>query len=60
MIVAGMSKRDVIRAWGYPKRRDIAGYERYENERWLYSTGGRIKLVYFESGVVQGWNLGEE
>ena len=58
-IFTGMSKTDVVQAWGRPYRRDIAGEEKYQNERWIYRRGGKVKLVYFEGGVVNGWRTEE-
>lgn len=58
-IFLGMSKRQVISAWGRPTRIDVAGDPKYENERWAFYDGGRIRYIYFESGSVQGWTLPE-
>lgn len=56
-VAMGMSKDEVIRAWGRPSRIDVAGNPKYENERWAFYERGRIKYVYFESGRVQGWQI---
>lgn len=54
-LAAGMSKSDVEMSWGRPSRVEVAGNPSYENERWLYTVHGASKYIYFESGVVQGW-----
>ena len=54
-ILLGMSKNDVIKAWGRPDRIDVAGDPSYENERWAYLVRGERRVVYFESGRVEGW-----
>ena len=51
----GMSKNDVVASLGKPSRVEVAGNPSYENERWLYQAKGSSKYIYFESGVVQGW-----
>lgn len=52
---SGMTKADVMNSWGKPNRVEIAGNPSYENERWLYKLGGASKYIYFESGLVDGW-----
>lgn len=54
-LVLGMSKDQVLVSWGQPSRVEIAGNPVYENERWLYQANGASKYIYFESGVVGGW-----
>lgn len=51
----GMTKNDVFSSVGRPLRVEIAGNPSFENERWLYHFNGNSKYIYFESGVVQGW-----
>ena len=51
----GMSKNDVFASLGKPSRVEVAGNPSNENERWLYQVNGSSKYIYFESGVVQGW-----
>lgn len=51
----GMSKNDVVASLGKPSRVEVAGNPSYENERWMYQVNGASKYIYFESGVVQGW-----
>jgi hypothetical protein len=51
----GMSKNDIVASLGKPARVEIAGNPSYENERWVYQFNGSSKYIYFESGVVQGW-----
>ena len=58
-VFTGMTKDDVIKAWGFPNRRHTAGHERYQNERWTYAGHGEMRFVYFERGVVQGWKIGK-
>ena len=55
-VFMGMSKGAVLQSWGRPHRVDIAGNPSNQNEKWIYFEGNRIKYVYFEKGVVQGWN----
>jgi hypothetical protein len=54
-VASGMSKSQVMENWGEPNRVEVAGNPSYENERWLYSFNGATKYIYFESGVVRGW-----
>jgi hypothetical protein len=54
-ILLGMSKDDVLESWGRPARVEVAGNPSFENERWLYSTNGATKYIYFEAGRVEGW-----
>lgn len=56
-LVVGMSKDDVLRSWGRPNRVDVAGDPRYENERWTFYQRGQLRQVFFESGLVQGWEI---
>ncbi len=51
----GMTKNDVVASMGRPTRVEVAGNPSFENERWLYQVNGSSKYIYFESGVVQGW-----
>lgn len=57
VLSVGMSKRDVIAGWGNPQNIAIAGSAEYQNEKWLYSGEGGQRSIYFEQGVVQGWEL---
>ncbi len=54
-VLMGMSKNDVVASLGKPARVEVAGNPSYENERWLYQFNGSAKYIYFESGLVQGW-----
>jgi hypothetical protein len=54
-VFQGMTKNDVMASMGKPSRVEFAGNPSYENERWLYEFNGSSKYIYFESGVVQGW-----
>jgi len=59
----GMSQRAVNESWGDPDVVEVAGDPVYGNERWLYSryvssSDGyqkQVRVVYFESGRVVGW-----
>ncbi|MFN8369064.1 MAG: hypothetical protein U0T83_00395 [Bacteriovoracaceae bacterium] len=54
-IIVGMDKSSVIKSWGRPNRVDIAGDPAYQNERWAFYRNGRLKYIFFERGVVNGW-----
>ena len=54
-VESGMTKSQVMQNWGQPNRVEVAGNPSYENERWLYSVNGATKYIYFESGLVRGW-----
>lgn len=51
----GMTKNEVVASLGNPTRIDVAGNPQNENERWLYTTNGTQKFIYFEAGTVFGW-----
>lgn len=51
----GMSKMAVRQNWGSPVRVEVAGNPSNENERWAYNIDGATKYIYFESGVVEGY-----
>lgn len=53
----GMTKGQVVQAWGKPTRVEIAGNPRNQNERWSFNEDGSVKQIYFEAGRVQGWAL---
>ncbi len=53
----GMEKDDVRSTWGRPTRVDVAGHPGNQNERWTFYENGKVKQVFFEGGVVQGWSL---
>lgn len=55
-ISLGMDKNSVRSRWGGPARIDVAGDPRFQNERWTFYDSGRIKQVFFENGLVQGWS----
>ena len=67
-IALGMTKQAVRDAWGPPEAMDVAGNPLYGNERWYYreqttSTEGyrgEKCYVYFESGLVVGWDRQKE
>lgn len=56
-ISLGMDKDRVMDIYGHPTRVDVAGNPRLENERWAFIENGRVRYVYFEGGVVQGWAM---
>ncbi len=57
-LYVGMDKQAVIRSWGKPYRIEVAGNPKNQNERWIFNKGNsRIDYVYFESGIVQGWEI---
>jgi hypothetical protein len=56
-VVVGMSKEAVMQSWGRPVRVEVAGNPRWENERWSFLEYGKMKTVYFERGVVSGWDM---
>ncbi|MBC75590.1 MAG: hypothetical protein CME64_06200 [Halobacteriovoraceae bacterium] len=52
-----MSKQQVLNSWGEPDRLDKAGNDPSSgNERWAYHRGGKVKFIYFEDGLVEGWS----
>lgn len=56
-IFVGMTKDEVRGIWGGPNQIEVAGNPREENERWSFYYNGEVKYVYFEQGVVQGWQI---
>ena len=61
-IIMGMEPGQVVQAWGQPRDVEYAGSPGTGNERWFYYSGlsqryqlDRIRVVYFESGKVAGW-----
>ncbi len=56
-IFLGMDKNSVSRALGRPERIDVAGNPMNQNERWAFYKNGKIRYVFFEAGVVQGWSM---
>jgi hypothetical protein len=56
-IYLGMSKDEVISAWGRPSKVSIAGNPKYQNELWMFNEDGSYKQVFFEGGKVNGWAL---
>jgi len=55
-VVLGMGKDEVSRIWGQPTRVDYSGARTLENERWAYRRNNKVKFIYFDSGVVEGWS----
>jgi len=56
-LFVGMTKRAVKRSWGSPERVEFAGNPRQQNEKWTFYHGKSRKNVFFESGIVQGWEF---
>ncbi len=56
-VMVGMDKVNVIKLWGNPMKIDIAGNPNSQNERWSFYTEGRKRVIYFENGKVEGWNI---
>ena len=54
-LLLGMDKKTVMKKWGRPTRIDVAGNPTNENERWSFYYNGKVRQVYFEKGVVNGW-----
>jgi hypothetical protein len=62
-ITLGMTKQAVRDSWGEPELVEVAGNPMYGNERWHYSEqtssaegyNTERRLVYFSSGLVNGW-----
>ena len=55
-LFVGMTKSAVRRSWGTPIRVEF-GNPRQENEKWTFYHGKSRKNVFFESGIVQGWEF---
>ena len=58
-VIVGMSRQDVLRSWGQPSIREIAGVGKAGNERWTYGSkydrrGSRFLI--FENGRIIGWH----
>jgi hypothetical protein len=61
----GMTQNQVIQSWGDPELVEIAGNSLYKNERWQYTKfvpsyegyKKQLRLLYFESGRLIGWEL---
>lgn len=52
-----MSKQQVLNSWGEPDRLDKAGNDpNSPYERWAYHRAGKVKFIYFEQGLVEGWS----
>ena len=56
-LYVGMGKEAVIQSWGRPEKIEFAGNPRMENEKWTFYHGKSRKNVFFESGLVQGWDI---
>jgi hypothetical protein len=62
-ITLGMTRQAVKESWGEPESVEVVGNPIYGNERWRYleqlsSPEGyqtQKRLIYFESGLVVGW-----
>ena len=56
-LFVGMTKGAVRRSWGSPERVEYAGNPQMQNEKWTFYHGRSRKNVFFESGIVQGWDF---
>ena len=56
-LFVGMTMGAVRRSWGSPEKVEYAGNPRMENEKWTFYHGRSRKNVFFESGIVQGWDF---
>ena len=61
----GMSQDQVHRAWGNPSQVWNAGATRSGNQKWVYAESphyrhgvGQARVLYFESGLLSGWESG--
>jgi hypothetical protein len=57
-VVLGMSRDQVLRSWGAPAVREVAGRRNDGHERWHYGTQYSLqgeRIVIFENGRVAGW-----
>jgi len=58
-VVLGMSRDEVLRSWGEPWVREIAGNGGLGHERWTYRSRYSLqrddRIVIFENGQVAGW-----
>ena len=62
VLTLGMNEEEVTHIWGEPRSVETSGAPQFENQKWVYfeglteqlSLGGR-KVVYFEGGMVSGW-----
>lgn len=62
-IIVGMNRPAVLESWGEPDAVEVSGNPVYGNERWKYhkmvsSDNGynkELRVIYFESGLVAGW-----
>ena len=56
-LFVGMTKSAVRRSWGSPEKVEYAGSPQMQNEKWTFYHGRSRKNVFFESGIVQGWDF---
>jgi hypothetical protein len=57
-VVLGMTRDQVLRSWGAPAVRELAGQRNEGHERWHYGTQFSLqgeRIVIFENGQVAGW-----
>ena len=47
----------VVKSWGNPSKVDVAGDPKNQNERWTFYEKNKVKRVYFEKGLVNGWDI---
>jgi hypothetical protein len=51
-IVLGMTDREVQSAWGQPAKKTAGEYKGKPREQWIYGDHPRVKILYFEDGVL--------
>lgn len=54
-VVVGMTKEQVIRAWGRPTKINKTIGAGYSSEQWVYERGGigRAQYLYFDDGILR-------
>lgn len=56
-VVVGMTKEDVRAVWGAPTHINESYYAGVGGKtQWCYGSGTMMQCLYFEEGVVTGWN----
>ena len=57
-IVLGMTRNQVLKSWGEPMMREVAGKGTDGHERWRYGSRYSLqgeRVLIFENGRVAGW-----
>ena len=55
IISRGMDKDTVLKRFGSPQRVEVAGDPHKQYERWSFYQDGKLRQIYFGSGVVENW-----